>query len=750
MVKSSDEDAENGMDASPGGNHVKADLAVSEYDTSTHQVDEGIRADANASTQRVIGHESPAHDFLVWALRYSRLGYSVIPVDGKVPLVAWAESQNRRATEAEIRGWWAKWPSANIGVVTGAISGIIVLDVDGQPGVDTLREHGWSTGETATASTGKGWHYYYQHPGYEVRNFAGSVGGQTLAGVDFRGDGGFVVVPPSVHANGNEYGWAISLDDCAPAPMPDWLLTLVGNRQKASVQQLEGPGSVIVEGMRNSRLTSLAGALRRQGLDESGLAAALLAYNEAHCSPPLRDSEVRRIAKSVANYEPGIESLPTTDAGNAERFVKQHHEQMRYVHARKSWFDHDGSRWSRDGTEDSIRRMLETVRLIQVEADIAQAAGIPIVQELRKHAKASERRERLNAALGVAQAMLPLEQSRLDANPRLFNLKNGTLDLNTGEIREHSRDDWLSKRANVSFDADATCSRWLEFLDEVLGEDLAAYLKRAVGYSLSGDTSEHCFFLLYGSGRNGKSTFLNVLSHLFGDYAGNTPPETFLSVGNGSKSTNDLAALAGARFVTTFEPSEGARLSDSLVKQITGGDPLTVRFLYQEFFTYTPQAKVFMSANHLPKINERDSAMWERVRLIVFENTIPREKRDKQLTAKLIAEAPGILNWALEGLAEWRRDGLGYPPSIEAATDTYRVANDPFARFLSECCAFEDEARAPKPEVRARYEQWAADNGVQPLGIGKMRKAMLETGVDEGNSTSAGGRYWDGLRLFED
>jgi len=145
-MTTSGEDAGNDADASPGGNHVKADLAVSEYDTNTHQIDEGISADAIASTQWVIGHESPEGDFLAWALRYMRLGYSVIPVDGKVPLVAWAEFQNRRATEAEIRGWWAKWPVANIGIVTGAVSGIIVLDVDGQPGVDTLRDHGWSTG----------------------------------------------------------------------------------------------------------------------------------------------------------------------------------------------------------------------------------------------------------------------------------------------------------------------------------------------------------------------------------------------------------------------------------------------------------------------------------------------------------------------------------------------------------------------------------------------------------------------------
>ena len=267
----------------------------------------------------------------------------------------------------------------------------------------------------------------------------------------------------------------------------------------------------------------------------------------------------------------------------------------------------------------------------------------------------------------------------------LLNVRNGTIDVGTGEFREHRQENMITKIANVDYDPQADCPVWKQFVREIMGckGDLIHFLQTAAGWALSRDTSEQTMFILYGTGANGKSTFLNTIMHLLGDYAIATFTETFMRK-NGDQNTNDVARLRGTRFVTTTEAEQGRRLSEPIIKQITGNDRMTARFLYGEYFNFVPTCKIFLATNHKPVIKGTDHGIWRRIKLIPFTTRILDEKQDKRLDEKLKAEASGILNWLLEGTYRWRKERLRVPAAILHATDEYRGEMDVIGNFLKE------------------------------------------------------------------
>lgn len=721
--------ARNDEDATPGANQEDADHAVPEKKSITGHRVEGIEEDSDSH--------------LAAALAYANLGWSVIPADGKRPLIDWKEYQSRRATESEIRAWWKRWPQANVGAVTGEVSGIVVLDVDGDAGIETLKACAFDTGATVQArSGGDGYHFFYAHPGAEVRNFAGGPGNKKLDKVDFRGDGGFIILDPSVHPCGGHYEWRVSPFDCAPVAMPGWLLELVTGSGKESAA--EGLPDEIPKGMRNTALTSLAGRLRQSGLHEEAICEALKHENAKRCHPPLPDTEVASIARSIARYEPGGRFFPLTDTGNAERLASTHGGDLLFSHSANRWLVYDGQRWRIDETAEIRRRMIDTVRRIGLEGKSCTDKGIGAA--LETWARRSESATSLHAGIKIAESLLPITQDELDRDPWLLNVANGTLDLKTGELRAHDRADLVSCMAPVRFDPDARPFRFESFLDEVIvDEKTIDYLQKAIGYCLTGETSEHCFFLLLGAGRNGKSTFLNVLSRILGDYATATGPETFTDRA-ANRPSNDVARLAGRRVVTTFEPESGSKLTASLIKQLTGGDTITARFLYGEFFTFIPQMKVFMAANAAPRVDASDCALFERVHTIPFDTYVAYEKRDKGLSEKLYSEASGILNWAIEGCLRWQAEGLGIAPGVAAATREYRTSEDRLSGFLEEHCVFEPGEWVGKTEFRDAYTRWCETRGFEPLSDKSLIRTMEAHEILEARSGSRG-RYWSGIRL---
>lgn len=536
------------------------------------------------------------------------------------------------------------------------------------------------------------------------------------------------------------------LRDARPAPPP------VPDPQPPSEPAATTPGSAaaVPSGGRHAHLLTLAGALRRKGCDERTIRAAVLAENEARCEPPLPRGEALSIVRSVARYEAGSALLDAnhSDLGNAERFVEVAGADLRFVHAWDAWLRWDGRRWVKDATGEPLRRARDTVRALA-----ARAAAIEESRQrepLVRHALRSESAGRLAAMVRLAECLLPLDAPALDRDPWLLNVANGTLDLRTAELRPHDRADLLTRLAPVEYDADARCPRWLDFLDRVLDghADLADFLQRAVGYSLTGSTAEQVLFLLYGVGANGKSTFVETLRAMLGDHATQAEFATFLAR-DGEGVRNDIARLVGARFVSATEAESGRPLAEAAVKQMTGGDTVTARFLFQEFFEFRPVFKVWLAANHKPVVRGGDHGIWRRLRLVPFTVTIPEADRDPTLPEKLRAELPGILAWAVRGCLAWQRHGLGVPAEVRAATEGYREEMDVVGAFLAERCVMKVGARVASGALFTAYEGWCEENGERPLSAKGLAMRLGERGLARARGTG-GTRVWSGLGLRAD
>lgn len=291
---------------------------------------------------------------------------------------------------------------------------------------------------------------------------------------------------------------------------------------------------------------------------------------------------------------------------------------------------------------------------------------------------------------------------------------------------------------------DFACPTWLSFLHKVTDGNagLKLFLQRAVGYSLSGDTSEQCLFFLYGQGANGKSTFVNTIRKLLNDYARQANPETFMVKDRSGGATPELARLRGARLVVTTEVEDGQRFAESLIKQITGGDLITTRHLYNEEFEYLPQFKVWIAANHKPDIRGQDHAMWRRIHLIPFIVTIPEGERDKFLPQKLEAELPGILAWAVDGFRMWQQLGLQPPDEVRVATEEYRQDMDHVGQWIADRCETGPDKQATAAALFLSYDVWREATRAPRLTQNKLGRELGRRGYVK---TSQPERGWRGL-----
>ena len=654
---------------------------------------------------------------------------------------------NRRATEEELGAW--SWPG--VGIVTGPLSGVLVLDVDGPEGEAELRKHGHPP--TPMARTGGGGlHLYFRHPNGHVR-----TGIRVAPGLDVKASGGYVVAPPSVGPAGRPYEWIVSPQDAELADPPAWLMALL---ERGRPKGPAGPvGERIPPGERNKELASLAGTMRRRGMGEAEILAALEVANEQRCEPPLEAAEVEKIAASVSRYEPVAEvayisangrggtkpprAYNLTDLGNSERFVSDHGEDVRYCYPWATWLDWTGARWEKDDAGRAHRLAKETVRGIYQEA--AEAGDEDRRKALAKHAARSESADKIRAMLELARSEIPVAPDELDADPMLLNTKNGTIDLRTGELCEHRREDLITKLAPAEYRPDAEAPAWGAFLERVLpDEELRGFVRRAAGYSASGDTSEQCLFINHGVGANGKSTFHEAAAAALGDYAMRAPTDMLLARRSGAV-PNDVARLKGARFVTAAETEDGRRLAESLVKDLTGQDTITARFMRAEFFDFKPTHKLHLSTNHKPEIRGTDAAIWRRIRLVPWTVTIPPTEQDKKLSEKLRGELAGVLAWIVRGCVEWRHEGLKAPDAVRKATGAYRSEMDVIGAFIEDCCVLRPDASALATPLYVAYKEWCEESG-EP--IEKQRRfgmRLTERGL---RREKVGGVYkWYGIGL---
>jgi len=448
----------------------------------------------------------------------------------------------------------------------------------------------------------------------------------------------------------------------------------------------------------------------------------------------------------------GQSSTPRLDdTGNSERFTAQHGDSVRFNHSTGHWLLWTGTHWRRDEDGAIQRRAKATARAIYDEAAAAAKAGNDDgAAALSKWARTSAAESRRNAMLSLAQSELPIPvtHDRLNRHDLLVNVQNGTLDLATGQLRAHSGDDLLTYVLPVDYDPAAVYPTWGAFIDRITGGDgnLADFLARAVGYTLSGLTGEQCLFFLYGRGANGKSTFIETVMALTGDL-GCKARAQILMAEERERIPNEIAALAGRRLVVASELADGGRLNEGLVKDMTGGDTMSARFLHREPFQFKPTFKLWMYGNHKPVITGTDDGIWRRVRLIPFTVQIPEDERDPALPAKLRQELPGILAWAVRGWQDFqRRGGLDAPAAVTQATAEYRSESDILGIFLDERCVVAASATARAGELYQTFTEWAAVNNVRAMSGVRFAKTLKERGFTSERDSK--GMFWQGVGIL--
>jgi len=655
-----------------------------------------------------------------------------------------------------VRHWWREWPNANVGIATGATSGFFVLDVDGEEGENSLAElearHGALPDTVESLTGGGGRHLFFRWPGRAIKNKVALA-----PGLDVRSDNGYIVAPPSVHASGKRYAWRY-LDEVPLAEAPTWLVDLLCDSTPHNTSEAATPPKIadlalsgVPEGMRDVTLFRYACSLRARGLSRKEVERLVLDAAAA-CVPPFPTAEALEKVESAWKYEPRADSH-FTDMGNAERLVKRYGSNLHYCFPWRQWLVWDGTRWQEDMTGVVMSYAKETVKAMYADAGSIEdkndrKAFLAFVMR-------SEQKDRLKAMVDLAASEpgVPVLPENLDTDPWLFNVANGTIDLRTGELRPHRREDLLTKLSPVVYDEAAKCPRWQQFLDEIMcgSEDLISFLQRAAGLSLTGDTSEHVLFVLYGRGRNGKSTFLNTLLSVMGDYGVQAAPD-LLMARRGDRHPTELADLFGRRLVVSIESEDGRRMAESLVKQLTGGDRITARRMRQDFWTFTPTHHLFLATNHKPQIRGTDVAIWSRIKLIPFNVQFLDNDplQDKHLFQKLLTELPGILKWCVEGCLAWQREGLGVPEEVKEATDNYRAEQDVVAAFLNDRCVVAPSVKAAVKDVYKAYLTWCEENGEKPLSQRELGARLGERGFNRYRGGATGNYLWRGLGLLAD
>lgn len=438
-----------------------------------------------------------------------------------------------------------------------------------------------------------------------------------------------------------------------------------------------------------------------------------------------------------AAFELWLARHARNDLGNARRLIARRGHDLTWVKA-ISWHTWDGKRWNADdGDELALISAQAAADAMFGEAAAEELAGrwhgetdasfADRIAAARKWASGSSNFGRITAMLGHAKPLLRRRTADLDADPYLFNVANGTLELGRLEadgsvdirIREHRRADFITRVSPIAYDPEATeCPLWRESLNRFLPDrDVQLHLQRWYGYCLSGSIEEQCVILQHGEGNNFKSTMVAIICYIMGDYAVPIPIASLLARSNvrGSEPSPDIARLPGARLVCAAEPRRGAPLDESLIKNMTGGEQLTARHLNRGFIDFKPTFKLVISFNRRPTIVGDDDGIWRRLRLVPFEVQIPDAEVQKEYVEKLKPEGPAILNWALDGYRMWRESGLATPEAVRRATASYRMESDKIGPFLASACIItgKDAQSESAADLWHAYVVWCRRNGAR-------------------------------------
>ncbi|MGQ9506218.1 MAG: phage/plasmid primase, P4 family [Thermogutta sp.] len=695
------------------------------------------------------------------ALDYAAQGWPVIPVRPreKRPLTPHG-LKDASTDETQIRRWWARWPNANIGVVTGVVSGLLVVDIDQRDGTDgekTIRELETRYGhlpKTAEALTGgNGRHLFFQCPRPIRTTRLGD-------GLDVKADGGYIIVPPSIHPSGRPYRWA---DGRVPsrstlATPPEWLLELLdgGPNSRRASPQTAAREEIIPAGRRNDTLTSIAGAMRRRGMSEAAILAALLEENARRCVPPLPEEEVARIARSIARYPAAVNTADETlvkDYGHAAILATLFKDHYRWAVHRNVWMQYKAGVW-RPVSEEVVAKAAADILRQYYTAKLTAATDKAAVLDLTKKIAETCTYARIEGALRFLRGWedIVTTAEEWDANPWLLNVQNGTIDLRTFTLHPHSPGDLLTKQANAVYDPQFSGERWRAHIEMFLPDsDVRRQVQRDLGLSLVGASLAEVLPIWYGVGANGKSTTLRAVMTTLGDYAQMAAPKLLMQ-SKYERHTTELAELQGRRLVFSSETGAGGRLDEERVKWLTGGENIRARFMRQDNIEFQRSWIIILVTNHKPVIQGTDNGIWRRIRLIPWDVVLPPEmqKPQEEVLQELTEESAAILNWLMDGLRDWLNNPSWVADAVRVATGQYQQEQDRLAGFLTDRCELHPSAAVGVGELYDAYMKWCEENGEEVLGKRAFGERLREKGLTQRRVAHERVRKWIGIRLRTD
>lgn len=708
-------------------------------------------------------------------LQLTEYGLKIIPIYHKTKIPKIKEWQNNASSDPEQIAKWAEWNS-NWGVVTGEVSDVFVVDIDPtHGGFETwdalVAQHGEPL-KTVTTRTGTGGiHLYFKlPPDVIIGNNAGKIG----KGIDVRGNNGQVLIPPSIHPNGNPYSWLHSPQECEVARPPSWLINLIS--KPVLHEDFSKLGEDMEVGSRNDSIYHQSLVLARNGANKDFAMTAMQEWCKTTGNNDIGLDEITATVDSAykkAEEEPkqkkkkssSADSLDIgkTDYDNATRLIDKHGDVIRYVPG-MGWFVWDGKIWYPDD-ENALMTNLTVDTMRDIRDNALSSANDP--QSFRlAFAKAAWATQSMNLArIKATIEMASKEQSlRLDVDDMdgpqtkfYLNVKNGTIDLRTGELHEFKKSQLITKVVDYMYDPEAECPTWLETLELAFdgNKDLIEFMQRAIGYSLTGSTAEQCLFICWGeSGNNGKSTILETIQRLLGrGYAQMSDMKVITSQSMDNRVASSLAKLQGVRIVSMNEAEEYQKISESLVKQMTGGDTLQACKKYKEPFEFVPVFKLWIRTNEKPSIRGAGEAMWRRIKLIPFDKPIPKEKRKSRdvVDAALTSETEGILKWAVDGAVKWYNDGgLKEPKEVTDATSEYKDEMDIISMFFDECVYEDETAYVTRNDFYRAFTSWCKQNGYKFVMTSRSFGRRVAIKIDQHERDKVGGQYvWRGIDLYD-
>lgn len=628
----------------------------------------------------------------------------VVPIrpGTKAPVISnWSRFCETMPSEEEREEWLSRYPSHGIGLPLGSASGLCIVDIDTEDPekIDAITS---ALPASPWKRIGKkGMALAFRNP-HSVRNF--SIQGV----VDFLATGRQVVLPPTIHPDtGRAYTANSALNDRdILAALPD-----LPADAETRIRQALGVNMTVTtkaEGGRHLALTSEVGRLRNRGLTGDLLSAGLHAFNVRVCQPPLPGVEVDAIV-SWGDTIAGSDPHPLTELGNARRLVERMGGNARHVIEASEWYICDGSIWIPD-TDGHVERQAKAVG-----DELLSSAGNN--KERRAAALRAQSASGIRAMMQLARTEpgIPLSAAKFDADADVINTPSGIVDLRTGKLQPPAPDAMHSRSSAAPYIPNAPCPLFEAFLIQTFLDELTVrFVQRYFGYCLTGRTDEQKVNFASGAGANGKSVLYNLIVGCLGSYAKYTPMSTFVQRRCGS-ATNDLAALMGVRLVVANEGNPGQVLDTALVKGMTGGDPITARFLFREFVTFTPRFKPVIVSNHLPEIDGNDPAIWRRVLVTPFPRVFSDEEQDPRLAEKLKAELPGILRWAVDGAIAYYREGLNPPPTVLRAVAAFRSEMDIIGSFIADCCIAGTGLDCPATPLYLAYANYAKQAGAEVM-----------------------------------